>query len=74
MAAGVGIDFGVQDENVYLTAGGEDVVEAAEANVIGPAVTAHNPNALVDEGVGQSKEILNRLRTVFSGEVFELLF
>src|SRR5208337_560024 len=52
LAACIGIDFCVQDEDVDVAAGAEDVIEAAEADVIGPAVATDQPDALAHEGVG----------------------
>ena len=49
LAAGVGIDLGVEDEDVDVVAGGEDVIHAAEADIIGPAVAAEDPHGLLGE-------------------------
>ena len=49
LAAGVGIDLGVEDEDVDVPVHGHDVVEPAVADVIGPAVAADAPDALLDE-------------------------
>ena len=40
LAAGVGVDLGVEHEDVDVAVGGEHVVEAAVADVVGPAVAA----------------------------------
>ena len=55
LAAGVRVDLGVEHEDVDVAAGGEHVVEAAEADVVGPAVAADDPDALADEGVGERR-------------------
>ncbi len=53
LAARVGVELGVEDQDVDVAAGGHHVVEAAEADVVGPAVAADDPDALVDEIVLQ---------------------
>ena len=52
LAAGVGVDLGVQHQEVDVAAGGEHVVQAAEADVVGPAVAAEAPDALADQEIG----------------------
>ena len=64
LAAGVGVDLGVKDEDVHVVAGGKHVVEAAEADVIRPAVAAEDPEGLLGE-VGLVGE--NRLGGVAVG-------
>ena len=49
LAAGVGVDLGVEDEDVDVVAGGQDVVQAAEADVVGPAVAAEDPDGLLGQ-------------------------
>ncbi len=56
LAAGVRVDLGVEHEDVDVAPGREHVVEAAEADVVGPAVAADDPDALADEGVGERLE------------------
>ena len=51
LAAGIGVDLGVEYEDVYILAGGENMVNAAEADIEGPAVTAEDPAALLVEVV-----------------------
>ena len=58
LAAGVGINFRVHDQHVDLVAAGEDVIQAAVADVVGPAVAAENPHALFHELVGQRQQQL----------------
>ena len=57
LAAGVGVDLGVEDEDVDVLAGGKHVVQAAEADVVGPAVAAEDPDGLLGEVglVGQDR-------------------
>ena len=45
LAAGVRVDLRVEHEDVDVATGAQRLVEAAEADVVGPAVTAHDPDA-----------------------------
>jgi hypothetical protein len=53
LAAGVGIDLGVKHEDVDLGVHGDDMVQAAETDVVGPAVAADNPDGFFDQRIGQ---------------------
>ena len=53
LAAGVGIDFGVEDEHVDIAVAGEHVIEAAVTDVVGPAVAAQQPDTFRDEIIGE---------------------
>src|SRR5581483_2535587 len=57
MAAGVRVDLGIEDEDVDVAAGGQDVVEAAVADVVCPAIAADDPDALLDERIGEIAEV-----------------
>ena len=61
LAAGVGIDLGVEHQNVDVAPGGQHVVEAAVADVIGPAVAADDPDAAPDEVVDHRQKIAGGL-------------
>ena len=56
LPAGVGVYLGVEDQDLDVGTGGEDVVEAAVADVVGPAVAADDPDGFVDEVVGNEVE------------------
>ena len=56
LAAGVRVDLGIEDEDVDVAAQREHVVEPAEADVVRPAVTPDDPDALRDERVGERGE------------------
>ncbi len=56
LAASVGVGFGVEDEDFDVFAGAEDVVEPAEADVVGPAVSADQPDTLAGERIGYGEE------------------
>ena len=53
LAAGVGVDLRVEDQDVHVPARAEHVVEAAVADVVGPAVAADDPHAPRDERRGR---------------------
>ena len=57
LAAGVRVDLGVEDQDVDVAAGGDHVIEAAEADVVGPAVAADDPDALLDQRVGEGQQV-----------------
>jgi hypothetical protein len=70
LAAGVGVDLGVEHQDVDVRAGGQDVVEAAEADVVGPAVAADDPDALADQGVGDGEQVAGFGGSRLPGERF----
>ena len=43
LAAGVGVDFRVQHQDIDILSAGQHMVQAAEADVVGPAVAAYDP-------------------------------
>ena len=49
LSAGVGVDLGVEDQDVDVLAGGQDVVQTAVADVVGPAVAAEDPDGLLGQ-------------------------
>ena len=63
LAAGVGVHLGVHDQDVDVLAGGEHVIHTAVADVIGPAVTADDPDGLLHQVVGHVIEPLGDLVT-----------
>ena len=42
LAAGVGVHLGVEHKDVDVVARGQDVVKAAEADIVGPTVAAED--------------------------------
>ena len=68
LAAGVGIDFGVEDEHVDVAVAREHVIEAAVTDVVGPAVAAQQPDTFRDEIIGEDLQP-PRLRPVHGGEL-----
>ena len=47
LSAGVGVDLGIEDEDVDVLAGSQNVIHAAEADIVGPAVAAEDPDGLL---------------------------
>ena len=66
LATGVRVDLGVEDEDVDVAAGREDVVQAAEADVVGPAVAADDPD---DFSTSSSASIASVARPVVYREL-----
>ena len=56
LAAGVGVDLGVEHEDVHVAARRQHVVEPAEADVVGPPVAADEPHALAHEVARHHRE------------------
>ena len=56
LAAGVGINFRVEQQDLDVAPAGQDVIESAVADVVTPAVTADDPNAFSHEQIGQGEE------------------
>jgi len=53
----VRVNLGVEDKDIDVLAGSEDVIESAEADVEGLPVAAKNPYALADECVGDGQQV-----------------
>ena len=49
LAARVRVHLGVQHENVHVAAAAEHVIKSAGADVVGPSVTADDPDRLADQ-------------------------
>ena len=49
LSAGVGVHLGIHDQHIDVPVLGQHVIDAAEADVIGPAVTAEGPHGLLGE-------------------------
>src|SRR5205823_5816980 len=52
LPARVGINLGVEHQDVDVASAGHDVIEAAVADVVRPAVAADNPDALLHQHIG----------------------
>ena len=60
LAAGVRVHLGVEHEDVDVAPGRQDVVEPAEADVVGPAVAADDPHALAGQAAGECQQVAGR--------------
>ena len=56
LAAGVGVNFGVQHQDLDVAPGSQDVIQAAVPYIIGPAVPAEYPQRFAHEIVGQRQQ------------------
>ena len=66
LTAGVGVDFGIEDEDVDVLAGSQNVVNTAEADVVCPAVAAEDPEGLLLLGSRQGKKMIRILSFILS--------
>ena len=57
LAAGVGVDLGVEHQHVHVAPAGEDVVEPAGPDVVGPPVAADDPHAAPDQVLDDAQEV-----------------
>ena len=49
LSAGVGVHLGIEDHNIDVVAGSQNVIQAAVTDVICPAVAAEDPEALLGQ-------------------------
>ena len=56
LSAGIGIDLGVQDQDVDVAVRRQDVIQAAVADVVSPAIAADDPHALWEQVIGHDGE------------------
>src|SRR5205085_422101 len=68
LASGIGVDLGIEDEDVDIAATGEHVIEAAIADIVGPAIAADDPDALFDEGIRHAEEVAG-FQSIDSGKL-----
>ena len=57
LAARVGVDLGIENQDVDVAATGQNVVQATKADIIGPAIAADDPDRLLDQLVGQAHQV-----------------
>ena len=69
LTAGVGVNFGIEYEDVDVFAGSENMVNAAEADVVCPAVAAEDPNGLLGEVILLGEDFLDGVAANVSFEV-----
>ena len=56
LSTGVGVHLGIDNDDVDIFAGSEDVVETAESDIIAPAVTTEDPLGLLDHELFELEE------------------
>ena len=61
LSAGVGVNLGVEDEDVDVLAGSDDVIQTAEADIISPAVAAEDPHGLLRQLVLVNEGLFRQL-------------
>ncbi len=49
LTAGVGVNLGIEYQDVYILAGSDNVIQTAEADIVSPAVAAEDPDALLSQ-------------------------
>ena len=49
LAARVGVNFGIEDKNIDIIAGSEDVIQSAVTDIVSPAVTTKDPLGTFNE-------------------------
>ena len=60
LTAGVGVHFRIQNQDIYILAAGQHMVQSAVADIIGPAVAAEDPVAAFNKELFQVKDFLQR--------------
>ena len=53
----VGINFGIQNQEVYISSTCQDMIQTAVANIIRPAIPSHDPYAFTYQHIHQAKQI-----------------
>ena len=51
LTAGVGVHLGIDNQNVHVSTGSQDMVQTAEADIVSPAVAAVHPDALLGQSI-----------------------
>ena len=54
----IGVDLGIQHQDVDIAPASQHMVEAAKADVIGPAIAADDPDTLLHQRVGDRQKLL----------------
>ena len=57
LTTGVGIHFRVEHQDVDVASAGKHVVETTVADIVCPAVTAHDPDGFLDQAVCQADQV-----------------
>ena len=61
LSTSVGVDLGVENEYVDVASRRQHVIESAVADVIGPSIAAHQPDAAADKMVDDREQITRAL-------------
>ena len=56
VAYGVRVNLGIEHQDIDVSPGGEDVIDAAVADVVGPAIAADRPHTLANQVIRQALE------------------
>src|SRR5699024_7778930 len=59
LSTGVGVNFGIEDEDVDVLVGSQHMVYAAEADVVCPAVAAEDPDGLLGQVFLLGQDVLH---------------
>lgn len=43
LAAGIGVDLGIKDQDIDIGSAGHDMIQPAKADIVGPAIAAQDP-------------------------------
>src|SRR5579884_1459883 len=65
----VRVHFGIQHQHVDVAPGGQDMIEAAVADIVGPAIAADNPDALAHQHVRDSEQVARMGRLPLIGKL-----
>ena len=49
LAAGIGVDLGIENEDIDVAFAREDMIESAVTDIVAPAIAADDPNRFIDE-------------------------
>ena len=73
LSAGVGVHGGVQHQHVHIQARSQNMVQTAVTNVVRPAITTDNPDALLHQVVSHREELLATRAAILFKDCLELL-
>src|ERR1039458_3059979 len=69
LSAGVGVNLGIEQQDVDIGVGSQHVIESAESDVIAPAIATDDPDALLDQFVGHGQQV-TRCRRLVARQLF----
>ena len=74
LTAGVGVDLGIEDHDVHVLAGSQNVVQTAEADVVSPAVAAEDPDGLLGQELLALQDLAGQLAGIAGAAVHNTIF